>query len=189
MHQIGWGRRGVKQTQLQGNTWEATTFTVAFSMGSGLQIVHADRTDAVLPEHPGRSALTTSRPRTVGHHDDAPAARVHSGQRAEPEQGRTKRGSFSGTMASIHASADTLAAMRATFIHVVLCFIPPHITSCLQPCDVAIFRSFRSSTQAQASTTLCPSSHRRLVRTLGHEQDMAAPVFGRLGGSRTHGPL
>ena len=35
VHQIGWGRRGVKQAQLQGNTREATTFTVAFSMDRG----------------------------------------------------------------------------------------------------------------------------------------------------------
>ena len=35
VHQIGWGRRGVKQAQLQGNTKEATTFTVAISMDRG----------------------------------------------------------------------------------------------------------------------------------------------------------
>ena len=57
VHQIGWGRRGVKQAQLQGNTREATTFTVAFSMDRGpldmlVQIVHAGKTDAVLPEQP-----------------------------------------------------------------------------------------------------------------------------------------
>ena len=57
VHQIGWGRRGVKQAQLQGNTKEATTFTVAFSMDRGpldmlVQIVHAGKTDAVLPEQP-----------------------------------------------------------------------------------------------------------------------------------------
>ena len=45
---------GVKQAQQQGNTKEATTFTVAFSMDRGaldmlVQIVHAGKTDAVLP--------------------------------------------------------------------------------------------------------------------------------------------
>ena len=35
VHQIEWGRRGVKQAQLQGNTKEATTFTVALSMDRG----------------------------------------------------------------------------------------------------------------------------------------------------------
>ena len=57
VHQIGRGRCGVKQAQLQGNTTEATTFTVAFSMDRGpldmlVQIVHAGKTDAVLPEQP-----------------------------------------------------------------------------------------------------------------------------------------
>ena len=51
------GRRGVKQAQLQGNTREATTITVAFSMDRGaldmlVQIVHAAKTDAVLREQP-----------------------------------------------------------------------------------------------------------------------------------------
>ena len=57
VHQTGWGRRGVKQAQIQGNTREATTFTVALSMDRGpldmlVQIVHAGKTDAVLPEQP-----------------------------------------------------------------------------------------------------------------------------------------
>ena len=43
--------------QLQVNAKEATTFTVAFRMDRGsldvlVQIVHADKTDAVLPEQP-----------------------------------------------------------------------------------------------------------------------------------------
>ena len=41
-------------------------------------------------------------------------------------------------MASIHVSEATLIAMTATFPHVVLCFIPPHSTSYLQPCDLAV---------------------------------------------------
>ena len=61
-------------------------------------------------------------------------------------------------MASIHASeANTLAAMRPTFPHVVLCFIPPRSTSFLQPCDVAVFSSFKSCILAQASATLARS--------------------------------
>ena len=47
-------------------------------------------------------------------------------------------------MASIHAGEPTLAVMKAALPHVVLCFIPPPSTSYLQPCDVAIFRSFKS---------------------------------------------
>ena len=60
-------------------------------------------------------------------------------------------------MASIHASEATLAAMWAAFPTIVLCFIPPHSTSCLVPCDVAVFRSFKSCIQAQASATLARS--------------------------------
>ena len=60
-------------------------------------------------------------------------------------------------MASIHASEATLAAMRATFPRVVLAFLPPQSTSYLQPCDVAVFRSFKSCIQAQASATLAHS--------------------------------
>ena len=43
--------------------------------------------------------------------------------------------------------------MRAAFHHIVLCFIPPHSTSYLLSCDVAVFRSFQSCIQAQASAT------------------------------------
>ena len=67
VHQIGWTRPSVKQAQLQGNTREATTFTVAFSMDRGpldmlVQIVHAGKTDAVLPEQswPERTHHVTS---------------------------------------------------------------------------------------------------------------------------------
>ena len=60
-------------------------------------------------------------------------------------------------MASIHSSQATLAAMKAKFPHIVLCFIPPHSTSYLQPCDVAVFRSFESCIQEQASATLARS--------------------------------
>ena len=93
VHQTGWGRRGVKQAQIQK---EATTFTVAFSMDRGpldmlMQMVHAGKTDAVLPEQP---RLEAHSPRHVaerlGHHGDHdPAVHSHIGQRAEPEQGRT----------------------------------------------------------------------------------------------------
>ena len=93
VHQIGWVRRGVKQAQLQGNTREATTFTVVFSMDHGpldmlVQIVKAGKTDAVLPEQPWpeRTHHVTSE---NGYGDHDPAADGHSGQRAEPGHGRT----------------------------------------------------------------------------------------------------
>ena len=73
VHQTGWGRRGAKQAQQQGNTKEATTFTVAFSMDRGpldmlVQIVHAGKTDAFLPAQPWPERT----------HDHYPAARGHS---------------------------------------------------------------------------------------------------------------
>ena len=57
----------------------------------------------------------------------------------------------------LHASADTLAAMKAALPHVVLCFLPPRSTSYLQPCDVAVFRSCKSCIQAQARDTIARS--------------------------------
>ena len=47
--------------------------------------------------------------------------------------------------------------MREAFPHVVLCFIPPRSTSYLQPCDVAIFQSFKSCIRTQATSTLARS--------------------------------
>ena len=163
VHHIGWGRRGVKQAQLQGNTREATTFTVAFSVGRGpldmlVQIVQAGKTDAVLPEQPWpeRTHHVTSE-NGWGHDDDAPAAHSHIGRACSIQSKEGQAWILLWDMASIHASEATLAAMRAAFPRIVLCFIPPHSTSYLQPCDVAVFRSFKSCIQAQASATLARS--------------------------------
>ena len=52
-------------------------------------------------------------------------------------------------MASSHASEATLKELRAACPHVVQCFLPQRGT----PCDVAVFRSFKSI-QTQASATL-----------------------------------
>ena len=158
VHQTGWGRRGVKQAQLQGNTREATTFTVAFSMVHGpldmlVQIVHAGKTDAVLPEQPWPErthhvtsengwATTTTLLQLAASLDNV----LNPGREGQSWI-------LLWDMASIHASEATLAAMRAAFPHIVL----PHSTSYLQPCDVAVFRSFKSCIQAQASTTLARS--------------------------------
>ena len=95
-----------------------------------------------------RSSLAGAHPprhigERLGHDDDAPAAHSHTGRRAQSRQGGT--------------SEATLAAMKAAFPHIVLCFIPPHSTSYLQPCDVAVFRSFKSCIQVQASATLARS--------------------------------
>ena len=162
VHHIGWGRRGVKQAQLQGNTREATTFTVAFSMGRGpldmlVQIVHAGKTDAVLPEQPWpeRTHHVTSE---NGWATTTTLLQLTATLDGELNPGREGQAwILLWDMASIHASEATLAAMRAAFPHILLCFIPPHSTSYLQPCDVAVFRSFKSCIQAQASATLARS--------------------------------
>ena len=159
VHQTGWGRCGVKQAQLQGNTKEATTFTVALSMDRGpldmlVQIVHAGKTDTVLPEQPWPErthhvtsengwATTTTILQLVATLDDV----MNPGREGQSWI-------LLWDMASIHASEATLAAMKAAFPHVVLCFLPPQSTSYLQPCDVAVFRSFKSCIQMQASATL-----------------------------------
>ena len=138
VRQIGWGRRGVKQAQLQGNTKEATTFMVAFSMDCGavdmlVQIVHAGKTDTVLPEQP--------RPERTHHvtSENGWATTTTILQLAatlDDVMNPSKEGQawiLLWDTASIHASEATLAAMKATFPHVVLCFLPPRSTSYLQP--------------------------------------------------------
>ena len=162
VHQTGWGRCGVKQAQLQGNTKEATTFTIAFSMDRGpldmlVQIVHAGKTDTVLPEQPW--------PEHTRHviSDNGWATTTTILQLAAALDNVLNPGREGQSwillwdMASIHASEATLAAMKAAYPHVVLCFLPPQSTSYLQPCDVAVFRSFKSFIQKQATTTLARS--------------------------------
>ena len=55
------------------------------------------------------------------------------------------------------ASTPARPPWPTAFPHVVLCFISPHSTSFLQPCDVGVFRCFKSCIQAQANTTLARS--------------------------------
>ena len=162
VHQTGWGRRGKKQDQMQGNTKEATTFTVAFSMDRGpldmlVQIVHAGETGAVLPEQPWpeRTHHVTSENGWATTTTILQLAAALDNVLYPGREGQSWI--LLWDMASIHASEATLAAMRATFPHVVLCFLPPQSTSYLQPCDVAVFRSFKSCIQAQASATLARS--------------------------------
>ena len=155
VHQTGWGRRGVKQAQIQGNTKEATTFTVALSMDRGpldmlVQIVHAGKTDAVLPEQPWpeRTHHVTSE---NGWATTTTLLQLTATLEGVLNPGREGQSwILLWDMASIHASEATLAAMKAAFPHVVLCFLPPQSTSYLQPC----FRSFKSCIQTQASATL-----------------------------------
>ena len=93
VHQIGWGRRAVKKIELQGNTKEATTFTVAFHHGSWpAGHVVADRARwqdrrrlagaALLGAHSSRHVGER-----LGNHD-TPSAHGRPGRRDEPGQGR-----------------------------------------------------------------------------------------------------
>ena len=193
VHQIGWGRRGFKQAQLQGNTREATTFTVAFSMDRGpqdslVQHTRAGQTPSCRSS-PGRGALTTTRPRTAGpRRRRSCSSRPPLDDVLNPSREGQSWILLLWDMANIHASEATMTATKATFPHVVLCLIPPRKLRTGTP---AIWRlpQLQELHPDAGERHSCPLRHRRLVRRLGHEQGMAAPVFGRIGGSRTHGPL
>ena len=124
----------------------------------------------------------------LGHHDDAPAARGHIGQRDEPEQRRTGvdpslgHGQHPRQRGHPGRHAGRFPTRRAVLHpatkHVVLATLRRGRLPQLQ--ELHPGASERHS---------CPLRHRRLVRRLGHEQGMAAPVIGRMGGSRSHGPL
>ena len=79
---------------------------------------------------------------TGSNDDHNPAARGHTGRRDEPKQRRTIVDP--SLRHGLHPRQATMIAMSAKFPYVMLCFIPPHSTSHLQPCDVAVFRSFKS---------------------------------------------
>ena len=117
----------------------------------------------------------------LGNDDHDPAARGHSGRRE-----KHNRGPFPGTWPAPRQRghhgrhADDLPSCRAV-LHLLLA------TSYLQPCDVAVFRSFESCIQTQATTTLARCVLDGIFDDVGREQSMAAPVFGRMGVSRSHG--
>ena len=164
VHQTGWGRRGVKQAQIQGNTREATTFTVALSMDRGpldmlVQIVHAGKTDAVLPEQPWPErthhvasengwATTTTLLQLVATLDDV----MNPGREGQSWI-------LLWDMASIHASEATLAAMKAAFPHVVLCFIPPKARRTCSPATWPSSAASRAASRRRRAPPLpAPSS-------------------------------
>ena len=88
VHQIGWAHRGVKQAHLQGNTREATTFTVGFSVDRGALDIGQDRHHLAKPALAGVHSSRHVRER-LGKDDDDPAAHGDIGRRAEPKQRRT----------------------------------------------------------------------------------------------------
>ena len=145
VHQIGWGCHGEKQAQLQGNTKEATTFTIAFStdrcpLDMLVQIVHAGKTDAVLPEKPWPErtrhvtsengwATTTTILQLAASLDDV--------------MNPSKEGQSWILLWDMHASEATLAAMKAAFPHVVLCASSRH--EALRTCSHATWPSSAAS--------------------------------------------
>ena len=169
VHQIGWGRRGVKQAQLQGNTREATTFMFASSIGpwhfghAGCRSCTRARQTPSCRSSPGRSTLITLHvTEWLGHDDHDPAAHVRPGRRDELGQGRTivdpsgHEGHFTSRRAVLHPRRTALRTCS--------------------PVDLAVFLEvFKSSIQTEASARLLPRSvHRRLIRRHRHEQGMAA---------------
>ena len=125
VHQIGWGRRDPKV---------ATTLTVAFSMDRGplemlVQIVHAGKTDAVLPEK-----LWLERTHHVtSENGRATTTLLQLAASLDDVMNPVKEGQswiLLWDMASSHASEATMIAMKAKVPHVVLCFI--RFKSCIQ---------------------------------------------------------
>ena len=185
VHQVGWGRRGVQQAQLQGNSkeprrsrspsaWTVTRWTCWCRLCAG-------KTDAVLPEQPWPPRHIGER---LGHDDDAPAAHSHIGRRAQSRQGGTvvdpplghgqhprQRGHPGCHEGRIHSHC---AVFHPATKHFVLAALRrgrlPQLEE-LHP--------------GASERHPCPLRPRRHLRKRGHEQSMAAPVFGRMGSSRS----
>ena len=85
------------------------------------------------------------------------------------------------------ASEASLVAMKATFPHVVLPPATKHVVlAALRRGRLPQLQELHPDTGERHPCPLRPRWH---LRRLGHEQSMAAPVFGRLCSSRCHGPL
>ena len=91
-------------------------------------------------------------------------------------------------MASIHASAD--AGRHAGDVPSRRIVIHPskkHVV--LAALQRGRLRQLQEPHPGARKRHSCPLRPPRLVRRLGHEPGKAEPVIGRLGGSRSHGPL
>ena len=178
VRQTGWGRHGAKQAQLQGNTKEATTFTVAFSMDRGpldmlVQIVHAGKTDTVLTEQPWLErthhvtsengwATTTTILQLAAALDDV--------------MNPSKEGQSWILLCDI-SSIDS-HANRSPSRGAVLNPATKHVEfAALRRGRLPQLQELQSGAGVRHSCPLCP---RWLLRRLDIEQGMAAPVFGRI---------
>ena len=102
VHQTGWGRRGVKQAQLLGNTKEATTFRVAFRKNVArwtcwCRSCTPARQTPFCPSSPGRSGLTTSLRKTAGQPRPRSCSSRPPWITCSIQAERDSRGSSSGT--------------------------------------------------------------------------------------------
>ena len=120
--------RGVKQARLWGNTKEATTFTVAFSMDRGpldMLIVQAVKTDVVLPEEHSHH-VTSENGWAITATTILQFTATLDNVLNPSKEGQSWI--LFWDMASIFASEGTMTAMAAAFPHVVLCVIAPRST-------------------------------------------------------------
>ena len=135
-----------------------------------VQILHAGMTDAVLPEQALASATTEN-----GWATTTTILQLTATLDDVLNQGKEGQAwILPWDMASIHASRDHQGRHPAAQ-HVVLAAMRRGQQ----------VQELHPGASARHSCSLRP---RRLVRRLGLKQGMAAPVFGRKGGSRTHGP-
>ena len=170
-NQIQISRRG-RWSRCSGRSAARSTSTPSLATGSGpvedrTAIGHA----ASLPrdvrrDQPEHSlALPRHVREQLGNDDHDPTARGHNGRRDEPKQRRT--------------IVDPSLGRGQHPRHTSYCASSRH--NARRTCSLPQLLE-----QASHSCPLCPRWH---LRRLGHEQSMAAPVFGRMGSSRSHGPL
>ena len=125
----------------------------------------------------------------LGHDDHDIAARGRPGQRAQSRAGRDSRGSFSGTWPASTPARPPWQPCGPPSLTWCSHSSPPQSTSYLQPCDVAVLPQLQELHPDASERHSCPRRSRWLLRWPGHEQSMAAPVFGRMGSPRSEGPL
>ena len=128
VHQIGWSPPRRQTCSAAGQREAGHDIHGRFRHGpwpTG-HAVHASKRDAVLLEQPWpETTLATSRQKTAG---PATTTILQLAATLDDVLNPSKEGQawiLLWDMTSIHASEATLAAMKAKFPHVVLCFIPP----------------------------------------------------------------
>ena len=137
-----------------------------------VQIVHAGKTDAVLPEQPWpeRACHVTSENGWA-----TTTTLLHFAATLDNVLNSSREGQawiLLWDMASIHASADTLAAKRASRRTVLPPVTKHFVLAALRSGRLPKLQELHPGASERHSCLLC---HRRLVRRLGQEQGMVAP--------------